>query len=256
MKQWVVLCLMTLVAFSGCIGDDEGSTPDAAAAPQGDDGAMEGSMDNGTEDGNGTDDGSGEAPVNTPPVVEAFDPNRTEGEVPFDVRFDFNASDADGDELSWTLDADGDGTADSEGSGDVLPFNFTFTFDVAGTYNATLNVTDGTNSTSATVTITASEPEEEEEEENEGEEEEGRQQTGEDDWAVFYNDGTCDAKGAVSLPSGHYIHERGDPPGTGFILGAGTWVYEESNGIEGMQISGSFEGGTYANCINGDTGVF
>jgi hypothetical protein len=51
----------------------------------------------------------------------------------------------------------------------------------------------------------------------------------------------------IDLPDGRtfYLEERGNPlgtqppvPGSGFVLGDGTWLYEESNGLPGLQRGG------------------
>lgn len=91
--------------------------------------------------------------VNTPPVA-SLDADLTEAEAPVDIVFTVDASDAEGDALTWTLDADGDGAADSEGTQENLPFDFTYTFDTAGTYEATLTVGDGVEETVATLAVT------------------------------------------------------------------------------------------------------
>lgn len=65
------------------------------------------------------------------------------------VGFVLTGSDADGDDLEWTL-AFGDGSASQEGS--QLPANATHTY-VAGNYTARYNVTDGLATASYNVTV-------------------------------------------------------------------------------------------------------
>lgn len=58
-----------------------------------------------------------------------------------------------------------------------------------------------------------------------------------------------------------YIEERdselGPVPGSGLFFGGGTWIYEESNGLPGMQRGGSGETVTDESCGHGpDTLIF
>ncbi|MGB0652987.1 MAG: hypothetical protein ACPGQL_07280 [Thermoplasmatota archaeon] len=71
-------------------------------------------------------------------------------------------------------------------------------------------------------------------------------------------DDHCERPDAIEV-AGLYIDDRGDPYGTGFITGGGTWLYMESNGVPGMQLtngndpSGLFNDPDGADCENGDT---
>lgn len=87
------------------------------------------------------------APNRAPEVT--FVPNATSVDAGSGVTFAINATDADGDELSWTLDGDGDGVVDAEGTEATV----SFTYEAAGNFVATLNVTDGNSTVTATATI-------------------------------------------------------------------------------------------------------
>jgi hypothetical protein len=165
-----------------------------------------------------------------------------DGAAPLNVTFAVGGSDPDGGALDWTLTL-GNETLGS-GNRTTLPGNVTHQFSEAGNYTVILLVTDGRLNATANVTIEVTA---------------GANETvpgaTEDDWAVFNADGTCDAKGEIDL-LGEYIHERGDPPGTGYVAGGGTWIYEEANGIDGLQIGGSGEDAAYTACLNPDFLVF
>lgn len=72
-------------------------------------------------------------------------------------------------------------------------------------------------------------------------------------WLVRGPDGTCDGLGIVQVGP-LYLQDRGDPPGTGFALGDGTWIYEESNGIAGLQVGAAGDG--FSDCASPDTLIF
>jgi glucose/arabinose dehydrogenase len=89
--------------------------------------------------------------TNNPPSAVAT-ANPTSGPAPLTVQFNGSGSfDPDGDTLSYSWDLNGDGTY-----GDSTAANPSFTYTTAGTYSATLRVTDarGASSVSAPVTIT------------------------------------------------------------------------------------------------------
>ena len=165
------------------------------------------------------------------------------GTAPLNVTFAIQGSDPDGGALNWTLSLDN--TTLGSGNGTILPSNVTHQFSDSGNFTVVLLVTDGLLNATANITITVAA---------------GANGTvggapTEDAWVVFNADGTCDAKGEIDL-FGEYIHERGDPPGTGYVDGDGTWVYEESNGIDGLQVGGSGEAAAYVACLNPDFLVF
>lgn len=162
------------------------------------------------------------------------------GTAPLNVTFHVAGSVAAGHNATWTLAI---GNA-SFANGTALPANVTHAFTEAGNHTVVLVVSDGRANATANVTIqviagnaTGAAPHE-------------------DKWATFNADGTCDAKGEFSVPGGRYIHERGSPPGTGYVAGDGTWIYEESNGIAGLQLGGPDEDAAYTGCVNPDTLVF
>lgn len=68
----------------------------------------------------------------------------------FNATFVVSVDDADGDNVTWQLDADGDGVLDANGTESG---NVTFTYAAAGTFNATLTASDGVNETITNMTI-------------------------------------------------------------------------------------------------------
>ena len=89
--------------------------------------------------------------TNNPPSAVAT-ANPTSGPAPLTAQFNGSgSSDPDGDALSYSWDLNGDGTY-----GDSTAANPSFTYTTAGTYAATLRVTDarGASSVSAPITIT------------------------------------------------------------------------------------------------------
>lgn len=76
------------------------------------------------------------------------------GAVPLNVTFALSGADADGDKLSWTLDADGDGkTDDSHASPATFPATSHFTYGQAGLYKVLYAVSDGTATKEYNVTL-------------------------------------------------------------------------------------------------------
>jgi PKD repeat protein len=74
------------------------------------------------------------------------------GSVPLTVNFTLNGTDLDGDALNWTLSF-GDGNSTN---GTELPAQVAHNFTAPGSFNVTLNLTDGLNSTLYTTVIVAS----------------------------------------------------------------------------------------------------
>ncbi len=71
-------------------------------------------------------------------------------------------------------------------------------------------------------------------------------------------EGECNRPDAVAI-EGYYVDDRpgdGTPWGSGLLTGGGTWVYEESNGMPGLQVGGEGETEEYAGCENPDTLIF
>jgi PKD repeat protein len=74
------------------------------------------------------------------------------GSVPLTVNFTLNGTDLDGDALNWTLSF-GDG---NETNGTALPAQVAHNYTAPGSFNVTLNLTDGLNSTLYTTVVVAS----------------------------------------------------------------------------------------------------
>ncbi len=253
MRWLAALCGLTMIT-AGCIGGSDDGPGDVLAPDH-------------SEDGNETTD-----PVvnvtNMAPVAELL-ANVTVGTAPLAVNFTIVADDDDGDNLTWTLQVGNDTVA-----GDAVPAYALYVFE-AGNHTAWLNVTDGTDVTSVSLAINVTAPEAGPVDPCAGED---RCIIGEDLWAEFWSDGVCDAKGAVGSSSAGWIHDRpgaalfivgtGNPAGgnwpygTGFVTGGGTWVYEESNGMPGLQLGGPGPHpvlGTdsrYDHCVNHDQMLF
>jgi hypothetical protein len=80
-------------------------------------------------------------------------------------------------------------------------------------------------------------------------------------WANVDELGQCHADGGFIQSAGPlWIHDRTTmgAPGTGLAdpNGGGTWIYEESNGVPGLQIGGAGEEGPYVGCVNPDLLIF
>lgn len=150
--QAAVLLLAAALLLSGCAskkGDDEGSQTSGSHS-----GTLTQSTTKtgtGTSGGTGTRGPTGNGTGHAPTATLAA--NVTQGSAPLNVTLLVNATDADGDALSWTLDF-GDGSADSNGTsanGTVsLTLNHTFS---AGNHTVFLNVTAGGANATSNVTI-------------------------------------------------------------------------------------------------------
>lgn len=139
MKQALLALLLAVVTLAGCSGDGDEDALDTEHTD----------TDTETTPGNGT---ANAAPVATL-VADPAAP--VAGEM---VNFTWTVEDPDADDIDFTFDADGDGSADTTGTlladnGTYAAFNFSFTYSVAGSFNATLNVTDGDASAQDTVVI-------------------------------------------------------------------------------------------------------
>ncbi|HEX9816504.1 MAG TPA: PKD domain-containing protein [Candidatus Thermoplasmatota archaeon] len=133
-----VVAVLVIAATSGCLADPEAKDVDGAATTA-------------SVDSTSNETASNET-MNSAPVANlTADPDN--GSAPLAVNFTINATDADGDNLTWSLDADGDGTSDGNGTDADLPGNVSFAYAAAGLYNATLTVDDGTANTTATIAI-------------------------------------------------------------------------------------------------------
>ncbi|MFO1533756.1 MAG: PKD domain-containing protein, partial [Thermoplasmatota archaeon] len=84
----------------------------------------------------------------------AGEADETEGAAPLVVTFTLDASDADGDSLSWTFDADNDTIPDASGGSDDLPATVTWPYAMPGAYTASLVIDDGQAQDVQTLAIT------------------------------------------------------------------------------------------------------
>ncbi len=231
LRALIVSSLVLVGALSGCLADEPkpASTSESTSPSDGGNSTASPSATNATV-----------APADNVPPTANLSSDVANGTAPLNVTFTVDGADKDGDALNWTLDADGDGTADYNGT--ALPSEVVHEYLEAGNYTAVLNVTDGEHFAESNVTLVV----------------EGGAAfvPKEDDWATWDELGQCHAKDAIEIPgAGLYLHERGDPPGTGQLSG-GTWIYEESNGVDGMQLGGAGESAAYVDCVNPDTLIF
>lgn len=124
------------------------------------------------------------------------------------MTFVVTVSDPDGDALNWTLSfGDGNRTAGTRSA------NATHLFQRGGNFTATLAVTDGRANATATVRV----------------------EVQVDAPPSPPLDPACQRPDALELPGGHYLDDRGQP--TGLISEGGTWLYKETNGIAGLQVT-------------------
>jgi PKD repeat protein len=137
--------LLASALFAGCLGGDDVDPLDEES--------------NGDDDAHGGDEGNETmAPaVNTPPMA-ALTASTTNATVPANVTFNITFQDADGDDLTWSLDVTGDGEAETEAlavaaDGVYLPVNFTYSYDAVGLFNVTLSVRDLNETFTATLQV-------------------------------------------------------------------------------------------------------
>lgn len=137
MRGLVPVALLVGLLLSGCVSDDPKDSP-AEETPL-------------EADFSAADDNATAAPVNdtnAAPTIGGFESNVTG----LNVTFTFNATDADGDNLTYTLAFGGNETnatgALVNGTG-----NLTHAFAEAGLYNVTLTVSDGTLSANLTLAL-------------------------------------------------------------------------------------------------------
>ena len=88
--------------------------------------------------------------ANTAPEITSLTANPQSGEAPLEVAFDVEATDADGDDLTYEWDFGDGATSDEEDP--------VHTYTEPGTYEATVTVSDGTDSATDSVTIEVTEP--------------------------------------------------------------------------------------------------
>jgi hypothetical protein len=147
MKLGAALALSVLVTgvLAGCFGGDD-SSPATGAGGDGPGSSNQGGNQTGSptgvpsggpsnnQTGNQTGNGTG-----LPPEI-SFSAQPVNGSAPLNVSFNFTISDPEGDEVSWVLAFGDNATAQGVNLTAVLVHRYM----VAGTYNATLNVTDAT----------------------------------------------------------------------------------------------------------------
>lgn len=211
MRVTLISSLVLVAALSGCLADEAepasvSSTPTTSAAP----------VTNATT--------TSAAPNTTVAANNAPTANLSSdvpnGTAPLNVTFTIEGTDADGDELSWTLDIDGDNESDYNGT--ELPSEIVHEYLEAGNYTAILNVTDGTNSTQASLDITVEVP--------------------------IATSLVCDRPDATSAGGELYVISEG-----------GDWVFAEANGIPGLQVENNHPIGeplwinpAWVGCVGGD----
>lgn len=190
MRAFTLTGLLVITALAGCLGD-EATTDDSGDAMDG----MDDSMHQGNET-SGSENETAAPAMNAPPTAN-LTANVTNGSAPLSVSFNLTGDDADGDNLTWSLDVDGNGTVDAEGSD--LPATFEFTYEAVGNYTAYLNVTDGQNTTTASLLIVVEVP-------------------------AVTGPNICDRPDATAYGPLYVLDE------------GGTWIFRESNGIPGLQV--------------------
>ena len=156
MRTWLVTLLMLLVTLAGCSDEGTPETPVQTETPQ-DTPEETTTQETTTQTESQTSTTSTEAPQTSNTAPEAdLAADAVTGEAPLNVTFTVDGLDADGDALTWTLDADGDGTVDANGTS--LPGTAAFLFETAGNFTATLSVTDGEDTATAMLNVTILEP--------------------------------------------------------------------------------------------------
>jgi PKD repeat protein len=96
-----------------------------------------------------------EEPPNTAPEITSATATPSTGAAPLPVQFAAAATDAEGDELSYSWDFGNGGTTEDATTKDAA-----FTYTTPGTYTAKVTVSDGEATDSETVTVTVEEPQE------------------------------------------------------------------------------------------------
>jgi hypothetical protein len=211
MRTLAAVALASLLAFSlaGCADDVERypdglpatSTTSRSATSTGTGSA------NATATGTSTASSSSTGPSNAPPVANVT-AVPTNGTVPLNVTFSLSASDADGDALSWTL-VFGDG---NQTTGMALPATVVHSYTTPGSRTATFSVSDGQANATSRVVIQAA-------------------AAGEGGGAPA-TDPRCDRPQITAVgtgPAALYVDDDRED--------GGIWVYQESNGVAGLQLS-------------------
>lgn len=142
-----LFAVLMLVVLSGCASPVEPVESDDTSSSESTT-PSETQTSSASESGNVTSSTNATEGANRAPVIDSFLANITG----LTVSYSFNASDADGDTLTYELSF-GDGSANVTGTGPVG--NGTYEFAAAGSYNLTLVVRDGAESANVTLKVDA-----------------------------------------------------------------------------------------------------
>lgn len=144
------LLVVSAVVLSGCAsgGNDGDATSSSTSSSGSASSTGTGTASTSTSSTSQTSSSSPSSAPNTAPKVTSFTGNSTG----LSATFAFNATDAEGDTVTFTL-AFGDGTANVTGTFGANGSNATHLYASAATYNATLVVSDGKLASNKTLTI-------------------------------------------------------------------------------------------------------
>lgn len=138
-----------LVALSGCLSEEpKAQDDDGAASSTAGSSASDTSSATASGSGSATATSTASSPGNAAPAIEAFTANASG----LSATFLFEASDADGDALTYVL-AFGDNGTDATGDLTDGAGNVTHAFTAAGRYNVTLTVSDGQATANQTLAV-------------------------------------------------------------------------------------------------------
>ena len=142
------ILIAAVVVFSGCANKTPGNGDPGNGDPSG---GPDGTGPDGTGPGGTTGPGPAGNGSDTPPSATLV-AVPVQGAPPLEVTFTINATDPDGDNITWSLDANGDGAEDHNGT--TVPATVVFSFAAAGSFVANLTVTAGNVSVHAEAPIT------------------------------------------------------------------------------------------------------
>ena len=208
----VAVALLVSLMSSGCfVADDDPETQDADTS-----GTVTATGTTGTRtattsrSATATAGTSGSGAANEAPTA-TLTATPVNGTAPLNVTFDIGGTDADSDNLTWSLTLDNDTLGDGTG----VPAQVNHTFSEAGNFTVFLTVSDGTSNATANVTVYVT--------------------AGAEKGGVPIEDTLCPTfEDALEIPgTGMYITPQDtliDPP-----FSAGFWIYEESNNMPGLQ---------------------
>lgn len=209
----VLVCLL-LIGLAGCTEkkEDGGDDADDGGTASGTSTRTGTGTSTRTSTGSASATGTGSPANNTAPTANVT-ADVDNGTAPLSVNFTLDASDADGDALSWTFDADGDGTPEANGT--ALPATVQHTFNETGEFRAELAVSDGADNVTAVRLVVVAEG--------------GGGAGGLVERDEYFFDpvtGMCHAKEYDEEAPGVYV--------SGY--GGGTWIIVESNDVDGLQL--------------------